>query len=82
MTLSVEDNGIGGEPGYADRIFAPCERLVGRNFGGTWMGLAICRRIVERHGGTMRAEGRSGEGARFIVELRKSGPSDLSSPEA
>jgi len=68
--LSVEDNGIGFDPAYAERIFAPFQRLHPRNvYGGTGIGLAIVRRIVERHGGTIRAEGRSGEGARFIVTL-------------
>jgi signal transduction histidine kinase len=68
--LSVEDNGIGFDPAYAERIFAPFQRLHPRNvYGGTGIGLAIVRRIVERHGGTIRAEGHSVQGARFIVIL-------------
>lgn len=68
--LIVEDNGIGFDEKYADRIFQPFERLHPKaDYPGTGMGLAICRRIVERHGGTIRAESRPGKGSRFIVEL-------------
>ncbi len=68
--LCVEDNGIGFDEGYAERIFAPFQRLHSRNvFEGTGIGLAIVRRIAERHGGSVRAEGRTGQGARFIVTL-------------
>jgi signal transduction histidine kinase len=69
-TIRVEDNGIGFSPEQAVRIFAPFQRLHGRGeYEGTGMGLAICRRIVERHGGTIAAHGRPGEGAQFIVTL-------------
>ena len=69
-TIDVTDNGIGFSQDQADRIFAPFQRLHGRGeFEGTGMGLAICRRIVERHGGTIAAHGRPGEGARFVVTL-------------
>ncbi|MGA0587745.1 PAS domain S-box protein [Dyella sp. KRB-257] len=68
--IRVEDNGIGFDPTYAERIFAPFQRLHPRNvYAGTGIGLAIVRRIVERHGGSIHAESRSGEGARFIVIL-------------
>ncbi len=68
--IRVEDNGIGFDPAYAERIFAPFQRLHPRNvFAGTGIGLAIVRRIVERHGGSIHAESRNGEGARFIVIL-------------
>ncbi|TAL86523.1 MAG: PAS domain S-box protein [Rhodanobacter sp.] len=73
--LRVEDNGIGFDEGYAERIFAPFQRLHPRNrFEGTGIGLAIVRRIAERHGGSVRAEGHTGQGASFVVTL-SSGPS-------
>ena len=68
--LCFEDNGIGFEPEYADRIFGVFERLHGReDYEGTGMGLAIVRRVVERHGGAVRAIGDPGRGARFEVDL-------------
>jgi signal transduction histidine kinase len=68
--ILVRDNGIGFEEIYLDRIFNVFQRLHGRKeYEGTGMGLAICRRIVERHGGTITARSTSGEGATFIVEL-------------
>jgi len=68
--LRVEDNGIGFDPAYADRIFSPFQRLHPRNlYAGTGIGLAIVRRIAERHGGTVRAEGYTGQGATFVVTL-------------
>jgi len=68
--LTVQDNGIGFEEVYLDRIFNVFQRLHGRNeYEGTGMGLAICRKIVERHGGTITAKSAPGEGARFIVSL-------------
>jgi signal transduction histidine kinase len=68
--IVVEDNGIGFEPEYADRIFGVFQRLHGRaDYEGTGIGLAICRRIVERHGGEILAEGRPGEGATFTIRL-------------
>jgi signal transduction histidine kinase len=68
--IRVQDNGIGFDPAYAERIFAPFQRLHPRNvYAGTGIGLAIVRRIVERHGGSIHAESRSGEGASFIVTL-------------
>ncbi|MEM6645164.1 MAG: ATP-binding protein [Bacteroidota bacterium] len=70
VEVSVRDHGIGFAPKYADRIFSPFRRLHGRNsYPGTGMGLAICRRIVSRHHGTIRAEGVPGEGATFIIAL-------------
>ncbi len=68
--LRVEDNGIGFDPSYAERIFSPFQRLHPRNvYAGTGIGLAIVRRIAERHGGTVRAEGYTGQGATFVVTL-------------
>ncbi len=67
----VEDNGIGFDEIYVDRIFKPFQRLHGRSapYEGTGMGLAICRKIVERHGGTITAVSRLGKGAAFIIRL-------------
>lgn len=68
--ILVEDNGIGFDEKYLDRIFAPFQRLHGQGkYEGTGMGLAICRKIVERHGGNITARSRPGEGAVFIVTL-------------
>ena len=69
-TVTIEDNGIGFDEMYLERIFSPFQRLHGRSsFPGTGMGLAICRRIVERHGGTITARSREGEGSTFVVRL-------------
>ncbi len=68
--IVVEDNGIGFDEKYLDRIFEPFERLHGKNaYEGTGIGLAICRRIVRRHRGTITAESVPGEGSRFTVVL-------------
>lgn len=70
VRISVRDNGIGFEPEYAERIFELFQRLHGRDrYDGTGIGLGVCRRIVGRHGGTIRAEGRPGTGATFTVTL-------------
>ena len=68
--LTVTDNGIGFEESHADRIFTPFKRLHGRGeYEGTGMGLAICQRIVERHGGDITASSTPGEGTTFTVLL-------------
>lgn len=68
--LTVTDNGIGFDNTYADRIFQVFQRLHGRDeYEGTGIGLAICRKIAERHGGTITADGRPGLGATFAVTL-------------
>lgn len=68
--LSVTDNGIGFDEKYLDRIFTMFQRLHGRNeYEGTGIGLAICRKIAERHGGHIRAHSAPGAGSTFIVTL-------------
>ncbi|MFP5213243.1 MAG: sensor histidine kinase [Acidobacteriota bacterium] len=68
--ILVEDKGIGFDEKYLDRIFKPFQRLHGRNeYEGTGMGLAICRKIVERHNGSITAKSTPGEGATFIIDL-------------
>jgi len=68
--IAVADDGIGFDPAHAERIFGLFQRLHRREeYPGSGIGLAICRRIVERHGGTIRAEGTPGQGARFVILL-------------
>jgi signal transduction histidine kinase len=68
--LTIQDNGIGFDERYLDKIFAVFQRLHGRNeYEGTGVGLAVCRRITDRHGGTINAKSKPGEGATFIVTL-------------
>jgi light-regulated signal transduction histidine kinase (bacteriophytochrome) len=68
--IEISDNGIGFEPQHAERIFGIFQRLHSRAaYEGTGIGLAICRRIVERHHGSVTATGRPGEGATFVVSL-------------
>jgi signal transduction histidine kinase len=69
-TITVSDNGIGFEPQYSHRIFRVFERLHGRSeYPGTGIGLALCRKIAERHGGNVIADGVLGVGASFTVTL-------------
>ncbi len=68
--LIIKDNGIGFDEKYLDRIFAVFQRLHGRQeYDGTGIGLAVCRRIVDRHKGVITAKSKPGEGATFIVNL-------------
>ncbi len=68
--IAIEDNGIGFDEVYTDRIFTIFQRLHGRNeYEGTGVGLAVCRKIVERHGGTITARSTPGTGSTFLVTL-------------
>ncbi|MFE8072572.1 PAS domain S-box protein [Marinobacteraceae bacterium S3BR75-40.1] len=68
--ITVSDNGIGFERQYADQIFEVFKRLHGQNaYSGTGIGLSICRKIVERHGGRISADSEEGRGATFVIEL-------------
>jgi len=68
--ITVEDNGIGFDEKYLEKMFAVFQRLHGRQeYEGTGIGLAVCRRIVDRHGGMITARGKLGEGACFTIRL-------------
>ena len=70
VRIEIVDNGIGFDNRYKEQIFTIFQRLHGRlEYEGTGVGLATVRKIVERHQGTIDADGRPGEGATFIIEL-------------
>jgi light-regulated signal transduction histidine kinase (bacteriophytochrome) len=70
VQIYVEDQGIGFDQDESERIFQPFHRLVGRSqYEGNGIGLAICRRIIERHYGEIKALSKPGQGATFIVTL-------------
>lgn len=75
LRVTIRDNGIGFEQRHAGRIFEPFQRLHGTDrFPGSGIGLAICRKIVDRHGGGIGAEGRPGQGATFWFTLPAAPP--------
>lgn len=69
-SIAVEDNGIGIEEAYYDKIFGVFQRLNGKNeYEGSGIGLAVCKKILQRHSGSIRVESKPGNGSRFIILL-------------
>jgi signal transduction histidine kinase len=70
VTITLEDNGIGFDNQYKEQIFKIFQRLHGRlEYEGTGIGLATCRKIVDRHRGSLDASGVPGQGATFTIEI-------------
>jgi signal transduction histidine kinase len=67
--FTIADNGVGFDQAQADKLFQPFQRLHGREFPGTGIGLAVVHKIIDRHGGRIRAEGQVGQGACFSFTL-------------
>lgn len=74
IELYVEDNGIGFDEKYLDKIFNVFQRLEGQKYEGSGIGLAICRKIAIRHGGNITAKSQPGKGSTFIVTLATKQP--------
>lgn len=78
--IVLEDNGIGMDEKNLERIFKPFDRLHGRSeYEGSGIGLAICQKVVEVHGGTITAKSKLGEGSTFIIALQARYPETLTS---
>jgi two-component system sensor kinase FixL len=79
VEIHVEDNGIGFDEKYLDRIFNVFQRLEGQKYTGSGIGLAICRKIAVRHGGDITARSKVGKGSDFIVTLAVQQPKERAS---
>ena len=70
--ICIRDNGIGMDPKYLQQIFLPFKRLhASGKYEGTGIGLAICKKIIERHNGKIEVESMPGQGSTFILTLIK-----------
>jgi two-component system sensor kinase FixL len=74
LEINFEDNGIGFDEKYLDKIFNVFQRLEGQKYEGSGIGLAICRKIAIRHGGNITARSQPGQGSTFIVTLATKQP--------
>lgn len=71
VEISISDNGIGFDSAYAEKVFLPFQRLKSGNKEGTGIGLTICKKIVEAHGGKIAVKSQPGQGTQFIFTLAK-----------
>jgi signal transduction histidine kinase len=81
-TFTVTDNGIGIDPQYHREIFEPFKRLHGRDVSGVGIGLSLCRRIVEAHGGRIWVESEPGKGSAFVFTLPRAESADETARES